>query len=96
MHRGEARLRIAMLRFSPELPVLPGKSWLSQPQGKGSPQPLSKGLSPRGALHAASFWPREGSFCCSAVTSKPFRPQGLFRAPCLAKGSPPPDLFLPP
>lgn len=64
--------------------------------GQGLPPGPLQGPVSKGALHATSFWPREGSFCRSAVTSKPFWPQGLFRAPCLDKGSPPADLFLPP
>lgn len=90
----EARRRTTMFGFSPELLVSPGKTWLFRPLGKGSPSPFPRACL-RGAPHAASCWPREGNLCCSAVTSKLLRPQGLLRAPRPAKGSPTADFSLP-
>ena len=68
----EARLHTATLRFSPELPISLGKTWLSQPWGQGYPQPLSKGLSLRGHLMQLHFGPGRGAFAALLPPPSPF------------------------
>lgn len=56
----------------PSAPCFPGADLAIPALGQALPQAPLQGAVSEGAPHAASFWPREGSLCCSAVTSEPF------------------------